>query len=73
MQNKTKKSHGPSYTRRKLVSSPFTLRYSYPQIELSSEITKNSQETIQNAVIFSKLFLVMDNLFEHLQNFQKDI
>ena len=55
------------------MSSNFISRYSCPQIELSSEITKNSQETIQDAVVFSKLLLVMDNLFEHLPNFQKDI
>ena len=49
-----------------------TLRYNYPQIKLSSEIAKNSQETILEAATFSKLLLVMDNLFEHLPNFQKD-
>ena len=48
------------------------MRYSCPEIEVTSDITENSQETIHNAATFSKLVLVMDNLFEHLQNFQKD-
>ena len=49
-----------------------SLGYSYPQIELPSEITKNSKETIDDTAIFSKLLLVMDNLSKHLTNFQKD-
>ena len=40
-----------------------TSRYSFPQIDLSSEITEKSQETIHDAATFSKLLLVMDNLF----------
>ena len=47
-----------------------TLKHSYPQIELSSEIPKNSQETILDVATFANLLLVMDNLFEHLPNFQ---
>ena len=31
------------------------LRYSYPQIELSSKITRDSQETIHNAATFLKI------------------
>ena len=49
-----------------------TLRYRCPQIDLSSEITEYSQETIHDAPTCSKLLLVIDNLFEHLLNFQKD-
>ena len=52
-------------------SSVATLRYNCPQIELSTEITENSQETVHNAKTFSKLFLVIDYRFEHLPNFQK--
>ena len=44
-------------------SSIATLRYSYPQIEPSSEITENSQETIHDPATFLRLVLVMDNLF----------
>ena len=44
-------------------SSTATLRYSCPQIELSSENTENSQETIHEAATFLKLVLVMDNFF----------
>ena len=40
----------------------------YSQIELSLEITENSQETIHDAATLSKLLLVMENVFEHLQN-----
>ena len=47
-----------------------TLKHSYSQIELSSEITENSQETILDVATFANLLLVMDNLFEHLPNFQ---
>ena len=49
------------------------MRYSCPQIELSSEITKNFQEAILDAATFSRLLLFTDNLFEHLPNFQKDL
>ena len=49
-----------------------TLRYSCSQTELSLEITENSLETIHDAASFSKLFLVIDNLFEHLSNLQDD-
>ena len=48
-----------------------TLRYGCPQIGLSSEIIECFQETILDAATFSKLLLVMDNLFENLPNFQK--
>ena len=48
------------------------LCYSCPQIELFSETTENSHETILDAGTFLKLLLVMDNLFENLPNFQKD-
>ena len=44
-------------------SSTAALRYSCPQIELSSEITENFQETIHDAATFLKLVLVMNNLF----------
>ena len=43
--------------------STATLRYSCPQIELSSDITENFQETIQDTATFLKLVLVLDNLF----------
>ena len=49
-----------------------TLRYSYPQTELFSEITKNLKGTIDDAANFSKLHLALENLFEHLPSFQKD-
>ena len=49
-----------------------TLRYSCPEKELSSEITENFQETILDAATFSKLLLVLHNLFGYLPNFQKD-
>lgn len=48
-----------------------TLKYSCPQIELSLEITENSQKTIHDARNFLKLLLIMQNLFKHLSNFQK--
>ena len=54
--DKTIKSHGPQHTRKKLVNSDF-------EVQLSSEITKNSQETIHDAAIFIKLLLFMDNPF----------
>ena len=57
-------------TQKKLCAA--SLGYSYPQIELPSEITKNSKETIHDTAIFSKLLLVMDNLSKHLTNFPKD-
>ena len=48
-----------------------TLMYSCSQIELSSEITKNSQGTIHDKATFLKLPLAMKDPFEHLPNLQK--
>lgn len=39
-------------------------------IELSVEITRSFKETIYDPATFLKLFLVMDDLFEHLPNFK---
>ena len=60
--DKTKTSQGPQRTRKKLVSSIF-------EVQLSTEIIENCQGTIQDALTFSKLLLVMDNLFKDLPNF----
>ena len=39
-------------------------------IELSVEITRSFKEIIHDPATFLKLFLVMDDLFEHLPNFK---
>ena len=44
-------------------SSTATFRYSWPQIELSLQITENFQETIHDAATFLKLVLVTGQLF----------
>ena len=49
-----------------------TATLSCPQIELSLEITENSEEAIHDAATFLKLVLVIDNLFEYLPDFQND-
>ena len=53
-------------------SKAATLRYSYPQIELFSEITENFKDSMHGAATFPKLLLIMENLFEHLPDSQKD-
>ena len=49
-------------------SKAATLRYSYPQTELFSEITENFKDSMHGAATFP----IMENLFEHLSDSQKD-